>query len=402
MASAHQVTVTWDPPSPAIPGILFNVRRGTAKGNESSTPLNASPIAANSFVDTNVFPGKRYVYEVTSVVNGQESAESIEFVSDLVPFPPSPSSIDLTSALASFLVFGGQSVTNTGPSSVGGDVGVSPGTSVTGFPPGIQSGVIHNAGAVDFVAKAAANALSAALVATFAATNPGAAAATELGTAVDIGGKSFTPGVYHAIDSMGITGRVVLDAQGDPNAVFIFQIGTALTMAGDIVLIGGAQAQNVYWAVGSSASIGAGSIFVGILMAQISITLVAGASVNGRVLALTGGVTMDTNSISLFVTSTLKSDLLNYLPDTFYPIGAIIYDCVSKSYQYALVAGTSGSTPPIFQTGPNSITKDGPTLIWGDPPVTVIVVSGVPASPPNVPPPPPPPPTNLRLLNPES
>jgi hypothetical protein len=116
----------------------------------------------------------------------------------------------------------------------------------------------------------------------------------------DIGGMTLTPGVYNASSSLGITGTVTLDGQGDPNAVFIIQVGSALTTAsGSVVnLINGAQACNVFWQVGSSATLGTGSTFNGNILALTSITATTGANVNGRLLARNGAVTLDTNVVS--------------------------------------------------------------------------------------------------------
>jgi ice-binding like protein len=191
---------------------------------------------------------------------------------------------------ATFAVLGGQTVTNTGPTVVNGDLGVSPGTSITGFPPGVVNGTIHSA---DATAAQAQLDLTAAYndAATRPSTGPLPAA---------IGGLTFTPGVYTAPAAVGLTGTVTLDAQGDPNAVFIFQIGSALTTASAsmVNLINGARACNVFWQIGSSATLGTGSSFAGNILALTSITVTTGTTVNGRTLARNGAVTLDTNTIT--------------------------------------------------------------------------------------------------------
>lgn len=193
-------------------------------------------------------------------------------------------------AASSFAVLAGSTVTNTGPSIITGDVDVSPGTAITGFPPGvIVSGGMHSAD------TQAANAqIDAATAYNFLVGQTSTATVSA-----DLGGQTLTSGVYTSATSLGLTGILTLDGGGDSNSVFIFQAGSTLTTAAgsQIILVNGAQASNVFWQVGSSAIIGANSIFVGNILAYASITLTTGASVNGRVLALNGAVTLDTNTI---------------------------------------------------------------------------------------------------------
>jgi hypothetical protein len=181
-------------------------------------------------------------------------------------------------------------VTNTGPTVVSGNLGVSPGSAVTGFPPGTVTGTIYTL--VGSLAGTAQNDLTAAYLDAQGRACPGPALPG------DIGGKVFLPGVYCNATSVGITGTVTLNGNGDPNAVFIFQIGSTLTTAAsnsNVNLVGGAQASNVFWQVGSSATLGTNTIFNGIILAQSSITLTTGAVFNGRALARTGAVTLDSN-----------------------------------------------------------------------------------------------------------
>jgi hypothetical protein len=187
-------------------------------------------------------------------------------------------------------VLAGSTVTNTGPSVINGNLGVSPGLAVTGFPPGSVTGTIFTG--VGSLAGTAQNDLTTAYL------NAQGRVCPVLNLPGDIGGRTLLPGVYcNSSTSLGITGTVTLDGNGDPNAVFIFQIGTALTTASNsnVHLIGGAQASNVFWQVGSSATVGTGSVFNGIILAQASITLTTGAVFNGRALARTGAVTLDSN-----------------------------------------------------------------------------------------------------------
>ena len=213
-----------------------------------------------------------------------------------------PAEVNLGSA-SDFSVLAGATVTNTGATvisalpGVGGNLGVSPGTAITGFPPGVVTppGEIH---AGDTVAAAAVNDASAAY------TDLSSRAADVTYPPIqDIGGMEFGPGVYNNPTSFAITGIVTLNGGGDPNARFIFQAGSTLgTAAASVVLlINGAQACNVYWAVGSSATLGALSVFNGTIVAFTSATVGAGAIIEGRVLAgsgdITGAVTLNSDLI---------------------------------------------------------------------------------------------------------
>ncbi len=196
-------------------------------------------------------------------------------------------------AASSYAVLGGQTVTNTGPTTIDGDVGVSPGTAVTGFPPGIVTGgTIHSADANALQAQAALGTAYVALAA--------APCTTDL-TGQDLGGKTLTAGVYCFSSSALLTGPLTLNAAGDPSAVFIFQIGSTLTTesASSVVVTntnGGVDC-NVFWQVGSSATIGPGTEFVGNILALTSIALQTGASLDDRALARNGAVTLDNNHI---------------------------------------------------------------------------------------------------------
>jgi hypothetical protein len=192
----------------------------------------------------------------------------------------------------SFAVMAASTVTNTGDTVVTGDLGLSPGTSVTGFPPGTVVGTQHVA---DAVASQARTDLMAAYDA--AAAQP----ATTVLSGQDLGGKTLTAGVYRFASSAQLTGTLTLDGQNDPHAVFIFQMGSTLTTAtgSQVVLTNGALASGVFWQVGSSATIGTGTALQGTVMALASITMVTGASIlTGRALALNAAVTLDTNHIT--------------------------------------------------------------------------------------------------------
>lgn len=190
---------------------------------------------------------------------------------------------------ASFSVLGGSTVTNTGPTTMFGDLGLSPGSSVTGAP--------HVLGAThvdDAVAIGAKSNLT-------TAYNDAASRPTTASLGSELAGRAFSPGVYTAKTELKLSsGSVTLNAQGDPNAVFIFQIGSTLVTGSNtsVVLTGGAQACNVFWQVGSSATLGTGTSFIGTVMAYASIAAQTAATIHGRLLAETAAVTLDTNTIT--------------------------------------------------------------------------------------------------------
>ena len=204
---------------------------------------------------------------------------------------------------ADFAVLGASTVTNTGSSVISaGDVGVSPGTAITGFPPGIVNapGTIHSADAA--ATQAQVDALD-------AYNQLAGMTATQDLTGQDLGGLTLTPGVYHFSSSAELTGTLTLNAQNDPTAMFVFQIGSTLTTASNssVVVINPPKNDDgtikpwcdKYWQVGSSATLGTGTEFVGTIIAHDSITMNTGATLSGRAIALNAAVTLDTNSVTV-------------------------------------------------------------------------------------------------------
>ncbi len=190
----------------------------------------------------------------------------------------------------SFAVLGSSTVTNTGNTTITGDLGVYPGTAITGFPPGTVIGTTYASGPV--VTRAHADAVTA------YGTLTGATCTTNEPAVADIGGQTLSPGVYCFPSSSAITGTLTLSGSG----VYIFKIGSTLTTAAansNVVLANGATANNVFWAVGSSATIGTGSALKGTVIAFSSITSTANATVDGRLIALNGAITLDTNKITV-------------------------------------------------------------------------------------------------------
>ncbi len=188
---------------------------------------------------------------------------------------------------ANFAVLAGSTVTNTGPTVINGGLGLSPGSAVTGFPPGVATSQ-HKTDAVARQAKTD-------LVTAY--NDLASWGATRSMTGLDLGGKTLTPGVYRFSSSAQLTGTLTLKGNG----IYIFQMGSTLTTAGNsrVLVTGGAQACGVFWKVGSSATLGSGSRMVGTVVAVTSITMVTGASLlPGRALARNGAVTLDSNLIS--------------------------------------------------------------------------------------------------------
>jgi serine protease AprX len=190
----------------------------------------------------------------------------------------------------SFAVLAGSTVTNTGPSTINGDLGLHPGTSVTGFGPGTVNGATHTADATALQAKTD---LTAAYDDVAGRTPPTPAPA-------DLGGLMLKPGVYRSASSLALTGELALDAQGDPSAVFVFQAGSTLitASASRVRLVNGAQACNVFWQVGSSATLGTSTVFAGNILALTSISMNDGVTMNGRALARNGAVTLINDTIT--------------------------------------------------------------------------------------------------------
>ena len=211
------------------------------------------------------------------------------------PPPPTPAPPSPLGTACNFGILGATpSVTSVGPTIVsGGDVGIWPAASIVGFPPGTLTGTKHMG---DAVAQTAQGDLT-------IAYNNAAAAPGGAILPADIGGLTLAPGVYKttsAQPSLGITGNLALS--GGAGGVWIFQIVSTLTTAtgnSQVIMSGGALSKNVFWQVGSSATLGTNTTFAGNIMANASITVTTGATLNGRALARTGAVTLDSNPVNV-------------------------------------------------------------------------------------------------------
>ena len=196
---------------------------------------------------------------------------------------------------AEFAVLAGTRVTSTGNTTIHGNLGVSPGTALTGFPPSEIVGVIHLGDPI--AAQAQADLTIAYNDAAGRILPP-----DQLYLAGNIGGQTLPPGLYKSTSSLAISsGDPTLDAGGNTNAVFIFQMASTLTTTSGrkVILTGGAKSAKVFWQVGSSATLGTTSVFKGSILAQESITLETGATLEGRALARVGAVTLDACQITL-------------------------------------------------------------------------------------------------------
>jgi hypothetical protein len=234
-----------------------------------------------------------------SVIAASTSVVALAVVGALVALgsdaTAAPVAVGLGTA-GSFAVLAGSGITNTGPTTITGDIGTFPTATITGLTSMTVSGTNH---AGDSVTQGAKTDLTTAYT-----TAAGEGPTTAI--AADLVGQTLKPGVYNSASAVGLSGVLTLDAAGDPNAVWVFQAGsTLITASGSkVVMLNGAQSCHVYWQVGSSATLGTNSTFTGTILALTSISLQTGATLDGRVLARNGAVTLDTNTITRSACST--------------------------------------------------------------------------------------------------
>jgi uncharacterized repeat protein (TIGR01451 family) len=258
-------------------------------GTGDATDVNVSDLFASGSLANYTFVPPAGAADVT--------ADSFNYTFDLpatdtVAVAP-PENTQLLGNAWSFGVLADQQISNSNATVVNGDVGTYAGSSITGFPPGIVlNGTIHHADTIAAAGKLAASAANTIL-------DSRACTAGPVGP-TDIGSTTKIPGVYCYSSSVALSGPLVLDAQGDPNAEFVFRAVSSLTTASasSVSLINGADPCNVYWQVGSSATLGTNSFFVGNILAYQDITANSGADISGRLIASVGEVTLDANNVN--------------------------------------------------------------------------------------------------------
>ncbi|WP_309107268.1 ice-binding family protein, partial [Arthrobacter sp.] len=291
-------------------------------------------------------------------------------------------------AAGTYSVLAGTMVTSTGATTISGDLGVSPGTAVVGFPPGIVTGAIRTG---ENAAQAQTDLL--------AAYNNAAARTPTGDFSGDNNGRTYTPGIYRTAAAFALTGAMTLDGQGDPNAVFIFQVNAALNTAADsnITLINGAQAPRIYWQVLGAAGTGASSTFSGTIMATGAITLGAGATLTGRALSrdtvtlagntitsvsdpavtITGGATASTNDATPTVGGT--TDAPTGTSVTVTVAGQTLITTVQPGGSWSLTAGTvSDGAHTVLSsiTNPAGFTGTAAQTLTIDTTVPVVAITG--------------------------
>ncbi|HET9326410.1 MAG TPA: ice-binding family protein [Candidatus Eisenbacteria bacterium] len=270
-------TVTAPGPTPVTGTVTYNASTRIAK----FTPTSA--LAASTSYTATITTGAKDVGG-----NGLATNHVWSFTTSAAA--GSQASVVLGAAGA-FAVLAGSTVTSTGATALTGDLGVSPGTAVTGFPPGTVTGATHAGDATSATAM---------IDLTTAYADAAGRTVAPVTVAGNLGGLTLPPGLYKSTSSLSISsGDLTLDAQGDANAVFIFQMASTLTTTSGraVILSGGAKASNVFWQVGSSATLGTTSAFKGTIMADQSITLGTGATLEGRALARIGAVTLAGNTV---------------------------------------------------------------------------------------------------------
>src|SRR5437867_2265795 len=352
------VTATFNPVSTLAPNAVYTATMTTGArdlaGNALATDFSwsfttgATPNTTAPTVSLTVPPLTVRLTGVTAAFAGAFGLAIAADTTAATAAGPAPVALG---AAGSFAVLAASTVTNTGATTVNGDLGLSPGTAVTGFPPGTVNGTIH---AGD---PAAAQAQ---LDLTTAYNDAAGRTVGAITVAGNLGGQTLTPGLYKSTSSLEISsGDLTLDAQGDVNAVFIFQMGSTLTttVGRQVILTGGAQAANVFWQVGSSATLGTGSVFKGNILALASITVTSGAAVEGRLLARTGAVTLDSNVIGLAIPADTTRPTVNFIV----PVNAATGVSISVN-----VAATHTKAMSPLSTAPVTFTlKQGTTAVAG-------------------------------------
>ena len=273
-----------------------------------------------------------------------------------------------------FAVLAGETITNTGSTTITGDVGLHPGTAVIGFDSVTLDGALHT---TDAAASGAKDDL-------VTAYNDAAGRGPATTVATELGGQILTGGVYNAASgTFEITGPLTLDAQGDPNAVFVFQMASTLVTASasTVNLVNGAQACNVFWQVGSSATLGTSSSLRGSILALTSITLNTGATIEGRALARNGAVTLDTNTITRTACTTTSTTTTTVAGATTTTVAGATTTTVASATTTTVAGATTSTTlaPPVggVDTGGGSTSGEQSTILLVGGTLLLAVAAGV-------------------------
>jgi uncharacterized protein (TIGR03437 family) len=246
---------------------------------------------------------------------------------------------------STFVALAGTTVTVTGGGTITGNIGINPGLAfVPGVPAVTLKGNVYAGGPVSAQAQADLT----------LAFNDAAGRQTPVVVAGNIGGQTLTPGLYKSTSSLAVSsGDLTLDGQGDSNSVFIFQIASTLTLTSgrQVILTGGASAANIFWQVGSSATLGTTSVFHGNILAAVSISVLTGATLDGRALAQSGAVTIDTGGGSAVTLPAPASaspviSVSGVVNDASYA-APVVAGSIAAVFGSNLSVGQSGSTIPI-------------------------------------------------------
>lgn len=281
MAASTITATTFTVKGPGTTAVAGTVSYDAASARARFVPTSA--LAASTIYTATITSG-------TTDASGNPLASNHVWTFTTMAAASSQLSVPLGAA-AAFVVLGGSTVTSTGATALTGDLGVSPGSAVTGFPPGTLTGAKHQADVTSAQAMADL---------TTAYNDAAGRTLAPVTVAGNLGGLTLPPGLYKSTSSLAISsGDLTLDAQGNANAVFIFQVASTLTTTSGrkVILSGGAKASNVFWQVGTSATLGTTSAFKGTIMADQSITLNTGASLIGRALARIGAIALAANAI---------------------------------------------------------------------------------------------------------
>jgi hypothetical protein len=252
--------------------------------------------------------------------------------------------VPLASA-ASYAVLASSTITSTGATALTGNLGLSPGTSVTGFPPGTITGIKNVT--TPSAAHAEANL-------TIAYNNATGRTNCPVSVAGNIGGQTLTPGLYKSTSSLAISsGDLTLSGGGNPNGVFVFQVASTLTTTSGrtVILTDGAQAGNVFWEVGSSATLGTTSTMQGTVMARDSISMLTGSTLDGRAMAETGEVSLAGATITVPATASLSTYPLTFTESglaaaTSWSVtsGGVLSSATTSTIVFNVVSGTYAFT----------------------------------------------------------